>query len=137
MRQSGAKNETVASQLQPLGETRSVESEHPSGSFLAPLLPLRSSLGERKKQEQHLTSHLQQLSTRLLQPDIFEMVNKALGQDAVRNYTDAVQVLVLSGEEECTDTETKSLYCALTNIVNEEVAVIHFKRLRLTEPLFH
>ena len=32
-------------------------------------------------------------------------------------------MLVLSGEEECTDTETKSLYCALTNIVNEEVAV--------------
>ena len=36
------------------------------------------------------------------------------------------KVLVLSGEEECTDTETKSLYCALTNIVEEEVLNINF-----------
>ena len=39
------------------------------------------------------------------------------------------KVLVLSGEEDCTDTETKSLYCALTNIVEEEVVIINFSDL--------
>ena len=94
MMQSDPKNKTVASQLQPFAETRSVESRDRIESSLAPLLPLRSALGERKKHEQHLTSHLQQLSNRLLEPDLFETVNKALGHDAVRNYTDAVQVLI-------------------------------------------
>ena len=32
-----------------------------------------------------------------------------------------LQVLVLSGEEECTDMETKSLFTAITNIIEEEV----------------
>ena len=32
-----------------------------------------------------------------------------------------LKVLVLSGEEECTDMETKGLFTAITNIVEEEV----------------
>ena len=37
-----------------------------------------------------------------------------------------LKVLVLSGEEECTDAETKSFFCALTNIVEEEVSSTTF-----------
>ena len=89
-----------------------------------------------------MTSDLQLLSSRLREPDLLEKVTKALGHDTVRNYTDAVQVLicgieivivhlplkvlVLSGEEECTDAETKSFFCALTNIVEEEVSSATF-----------
>ena len=36
-----------------------------------------------------------------------------------------LKVLVLSGEEECTDAETKSFFCALTNIVEEEVVMVN------------
>merc|ERR1719209_97137 len=127
-----ARSQTVASQHQAMA----VESQHLSrgASPLAPLLPLRSKQGSSKKQEQHLTSDLQQLSSRLLQPDLLGKVTKALGHDAVRNYTDVVQVLVVSGEEECTDTETKSLYCALTNIVEEE-SLAQFLDMESLEPL--
>ena len=97
------------------------ESQYHSASPLAPLLPLRTKQGLIKKQGRHLTSQLQQISSQLAaEPDLLARVTNALGHDAVRNYTDAVQVLVLSGEEECTDTETKSLYFSLTNIVEEE-----------------
>ena len=89
---SKPKTQTVSSQHQPMA----VESQPLSRgtNSLAPLLPLRSKLGSSKKQEQHLTSDLQQLSNRLLQPDLLGKVTKALGHDAVRNYTDAVQVLI-------------------------------------------
>ena len=91
MRTSEPESQTAASQRQPLA----VESQHLSRtSFLAPLLPLRSKQGLSRKQKQHLTSELQQLSSRLREADLLEKVTKALGHDAVRNFTDAVQVLI-------------------------------------------
>ena len=64
---------------------------------LAPLLPLRTNQGAKKKYEQFKTTQLQTLtSTFNLDPALLDRVTKALGQDALRNFTDAVQVSTFS-----------------------------------------
>ena len=67
---------------------------------LAPLLPLRTNQGAKKKYEQFKTTQLQTLtSTFNLDPALLDRVTKALGQDALRNFTDAVQVSTFSSSQ--------------------------------------
>ena len=73
---------------------------------LAPLLPLRTNQGAKKKYEQFKTTQLQTLtSTFNLDLALLDRVTKALGQDALRNFTDAVQVSTFSSPQ----TQTKGV----------------------------
>ena len=86
-----------------------------------PLLPLRTPLGRASLVTVHPTARLQELAARLEQGEGLARATATTDADTVRNFRDAVQVLGLSGEEECEDAETQGLNAALTNVLDQDL----------------